>query len=75
MITAKEVMQIVNTLLFQFKVQYDKHDYGDSSIFTVTKFGTKIVYLDGQEFENKILDGWNVVYIHPDFDSRKSLQF
>jgi len=72
MIISNEVMQILNVLLFQFNVKYDKHDYGNSSIFTVDKFGTKIVYLDGQEFENKILDGWNVVYIHPDFDILKS---
>lgn len=72
MITANEVMQIMNVLLFQFNVQYDKNDYGNSTIFTVAQFGTKIVYLDGQEFENKILDGWNVVYVHPDYDVAKS---
>jgi len=72
MITAEEVMQIMNVLLFQFNVEYDRYNYGDSSIFTVAKFGTKIVYLDGQEFENKILDGWNVVYVHPDYDVVKS---
>jgi len=72
MITADEVMQIMNTLLFQFNIKYDKHDYGNSSIFTVVRFGAKIVYLDGQEFDSKILDGWNVVYIHPDFDIMKS---
>jgi hypothetical protein len=72
MITADEVMQIMNVLLFQFNVKYDRHDYGNSSIFTVPYFGTKIVYLDGQEFENKILDGWNVAYVHPDFDIIKS---
>ena len=72
MINAEEVLQIVNTLLFQFNVGYDRHDYGNSSIFTVPMFGVKIVYLDGQEFSNKILDGWNVVYVHPDFDVAKS---
>jgi hypothetical protein len=72
MITAEEIVQIMNVLLFQFNVRYDRHNYGDSSIFTVPTFGIKIVYLDGQEFENKILDGWNVVYIHPDFDITKS---
>jgi hypothetical protein len=72
MITAQEVMQIMNTLLFQFNIRYDRNDYGNSAIFTVTKFGAKIVYLDGQEFDGKILDGWNVVYVHPDFDVIKS---
>lgn len=72
MISADEVLQIVNTLLFQFNVQYDRHDYGNSSIFTVPKFGVKIIYLDGQEFDKKILDGWNIVYVHPDFDVIKS---
>ena len=72
MITADEVLQIMNTLLFQFNIEYDRHDYGDSSIFTVTKFGVKVVYLDGQEFDKKILNGWNVVYVHPDFDIKKS---
>lgn len=72
MITADEVLQIVNILLFQYNVQYDRHDYGKSSIFTVPKFGVKVVYLDGQDFDKKILNGWNVVYVHPDFDTRKS---
>ena len=72
MINAEEVLQIMNTLLFQFNIGYDRHDYGGSSIFTVPVFGAKIVYLDGQEFDNKILNGWNIVYIHPDFDIRKS---
>ena len=72
MITSDEVLQIAHTLLFQFNVRFDRHDYGDSSIFTVTKFGVKIVYLDGQEFDKKILDGWYVVYIHPDFDVKQS---
>jgi hypothetical protein len=72
MITADEVMQIINVLLFQFNIRYDRNDYGNSSIFTVTRFGVKIVYLDGQEFDKKILNGWNVVYIHPDFDIIKS---
>lgn len=55
MITADEVMQIMNVLLFQFNIEYDKHDYGDSSIFTVAKFGTKIVYLDGQEDRKSVV--------------------
>lgn len=67
-----EILQIINVLLFQFNISYDKHDYGDSSIFTVTQFGLKIVYLDGQLFDNKILDGWHVVYIHPDYDVIKT---
>lgn len=68
----EEVVQIMNVLLFQFNIKYDKHDYGRSSIFTISQFGTKIVYLDGQDFDTKILKGWNVVYIHPDFDINKS---
>jgi len=72
MVNAEEVTQIVNTLLFQFNINYDKHVYGKSSIFTVPKFGVKIVYLDGQEFDKKILSGWSIVYIHPDFNIIKS---
>lgn len=72
MITADEVSQIVNILLFQYSIQYDRHAYEKSSIFTVPKFGVKVVYLDGQEFDKKILNGWNVVYVHPDFDITKS---
>jgi len=72
MINAEEVLQIVNTLLFQFNVGYDIHNYANSSIFTVPMFGVKIIYLDGQEFDKKILDGWYLVYIHPDFDVKKS---
>ena len=69
---AEEIIQILQVLLFQFNVGYDRYNYGNSSIFTVEMFGVKIVYLDGQNFEDKILDGWNVVYIHPDFDVTKS---
>ena len=72
MIDAEEVLQIMNTLLFQYNVNYDRRDYGNSSIFTVGMFGVKVVYLDGQEFDKKILNGWNVVYIHPDFNTKKS---
>lgn len=72
MITADEVLQIMNTLLFQFSIEYDRHDYANSSIFTVPVFGVRVVYLDGQEFDKKILNGWNVVYVHPDFDIKKS---
>lgn len=72
MITKNEIEQILGVLLFQFNIRYDKHDYAKSSIFTIDRFGTKIVYLDGQEFDNKILVGWNVVHIYPDFDIIKS---
>ena len=72
MINSEEVLRIVNALLFQFKVGYDIHNYSNSSIFTVPMFGVQVVYLDGQEFDKKILDGWNVIYIHPDFDIKKS---
>jgi hypothetical protein len=72
MINSEEVLRIVNTLLFQFNVGYDIHNYADSSIFTVPMFGVKVIYLDGQEFDKKILDGWYLVYIHPDFDVKKS---
>ena len=68
MINTDEVLQILGVLLFQFNINYERHDYGGSSIFTIAMFGVKVVYLDGQEFDKKILDGWNVVYIHPDFD-------
>lgn len=72
MITSEEVEEIIYVLLVQFNIKYEKHDYGNSSIFTVPDFGTKIVYLDGQEFDKKILKGWHVVYIHPDYDVLKS---
>jgi hypothetical protein len=72
MINSEEVLRIVNTLLFQFNVGYDIHNYESSSIFTVPMFGVKVIYLDGQEFDKKILDGWYLVYIHPDFDVKKS---
>lgn len=72
MITSEEVLQIVNMLLFQFNVKYERRDHGDSSIFTVPHFGVKVVYLDGQEFDNKILDGWYVVYVHPDYEVTKA---
>jgi hypothetical protein len=68
MITIEDLDQMLFVLLKQFHVDYNTKLVGESAIYTVPKFGTKLVYLNGQEFTKKELDGWNVGYVHPDFD-------
>lgn len=63
----EETKQILYVLLDQFNIDYKQQLYGNSAIFDVVKFGTKIVYLDGQTFDRKILDGWHVGWVHPDY--------
>jgi hypothetical protein len=68
MVSTDDLDQILFTLLRQFRVEFDRHAVGESVIYTVPTFGTKVIYLNGQEFSKKELDGWNVGYVHPDFD-------
>ena len=67
-----EVQQMLFVLLEQFKVKFSRQDIGDSSIYEIPMFGVKIVYMDGQQYNKKILDGWYVAYIHPDFNEKES---
>lgn len=69
-----DVRVIVNNLLFNYNVKYDVREVGDSSIFTIEKFGTKVVFMDGQEFSDKELEGWNVGYVHPDYEIKKAVE-
>ncbi|MHA2218640.1 MAG: hypothetical protein ACXACY_22175 [Candidatus Hodarchaeales archaeon] len=70
--TPGDVQQILFAVLTQYKVEFDETEAGDSVIYEVPKFGVKIIYLDGQTFDKKILDGWHVVYVHPDYTAKKS---
>ncbi len=70
--TPIEVEQILQVLLTQYKVLYDSQQMGKSFLYAVELFGVKVVYLDGQTFDDKILKDWNIVYIHPDYDINKS---
>lgn len=70
--TADDVQQILFAVLGQYNVLFDTQKIGDSTIYEVSKFGVKVIYLDGQMFDKKILNGWHDVWIHPDYDVKKS---
>ena len=67
-----DVSIIVGTLLSQYKIPFTFQKIGNSAVFEVKTFGTKIIYLDGQAFDKKVTDGWNIGWIHPDYDINKS---
>jgi hypothetical protein len=67
-----DVNIIVGTLLGQYKVPFTVQKIGSSAVFEVKMFGTKIIYLDGQTFDKKTTDGWNIGWIHPDYDVNKT---
>lgn len=70
--TSDEVNRMLFVLLSQYNIKYSMQQIAKSFIFEVERFGVKIVYLDGKEFEDKILDGWHIAWIHPDFDTEKA---
>ena len=72
MVTADDVQQIMVNLLSHYNVEFNIVNAGDSRIFEVSKFGVKIVYLDGHLFDDKTLKDWHVSYVHPDYDIAKS---
>ena len=72
MITADDVQQMLFNMLSLYNIEFEVLNAGDSRIFEVDKFGVKIVYLDGQLFDNKVLKGWHVVYVHPDYNIPKA---
>lgn len=67
-----DVYQMLFVLLTQYEVGYTEQKIGESYIFTVERFGVKIVYLNGKVFDDKELDEWHVAYIFPDFDLQES---
>jgi len=68
MATSDDVNQMLFNMLSLYNIKFDVVNAGDSKIFEVPKFGVKIVYLDGQLFDKKVLKGWRVAYVHPDYD-------
>ena len=68
MATPADVQQVLFNMLSLYNVPFDEVNAGESKIFEVPKFGVKIVYLDGQLFDKKVLKGWHVAYVHPDYD-------
>ena len=72
MATSDDVTQVLYNLLSIYNIKFEVIKAGDSMIFEVPKFGVKVVYLDGQLFDNKVLKGWHVAYVHPDYDVRKT---
>ena len=68
----EEVVQMLFVLVSQFNISYKQQNIGKSAIFEIQKFGVKIVYLDGQEFDKRVLDGWYVAWIHPDYDLKEA---
>lgn len=67
-----DVDKMLQVLLTQFNVTFERQDIGESSIYEISEFGTKVVYMDGQMVDRKILNGWNVAYVHPDFNENSS---
>jgi len=72
MATADDVHQILFNLLSLYNIEFEVVNAGDSKIFEVSKFGVKIVYLDGQLFDKKVLKNWHVAYVHPDYSVLRS---
>ena len=72
MIDKNDADQILFVVLGQYNVNYDRQEIGNSVVYTVDRFGARIVYLDGQEFDKSMLKGWHVGWIHPDYDMEKS---
>ena len=68
MATSDDVQQMLFNLLSLYNIKFDMVNAGDSKIFEVPRFGVKVVYLDGQLFDKKVLKGWHVAYVHPDYD-------
>jgi len=66
------VQQILFNLLSIYNVKFNVVKAGDSMIFEVDHFGVKVIYLDGQTFDKKILHGWHVAYVHPDYTILKA---
>ena len=67
-----DVYQMLFALLTQYEIGYEEKKIGESYIFTVEKFGVKIVYLNGKIFDDKEIDDWHVAYIFPDFNLQES---
>lgn len=67
-----DVRMIVETLVSQYKVPFALQKIGSSAVFEIKMFGTKIIYLDGEFFDRKSTEGWNVGWIHPDYDPAKA---
>lgn len=67
-----DVYQMLFVLLTQYEIGYEEKKIGESYIFTVEKFGVKIIYLDGKVFDDKEIEDWHVAYVFPDFDIQES---
>jgi len=67
MATADDVHQMLFNMLSLYNIEFSMVNAGDSRIFEVPKFGVKIIYLDGQLFDKKVLKDWHIAYVHPDY--------
>ncbi len=72
MIEANDVQQMLFNMLSIYNIPFERLDVGDSAIFEVELFGVKIIYLDGQLFDKKSLNGWHVAYVHLDYTIAKA---
>lgn len=72
MIATDELDNIVFVLLNQFNIQTKKQVIETNVVYEVPQFGTKIIFMDGQHFDKKFVEGWHVAYIFPDFDSAEA---
>jgi len=72
MLEADDVQYILVSLLEQYGVDFEREDIEESAIFKISKFGVKVVYLNGQPFKKTILTGWLVAWVHPDYSIDKA---
>lgn len=67
-----DVYQMLFALLTQYEIGYEEKKIGESYIFTVERFGVKVIYLNGKVFSDKEVEDWHVAYVFPDFDLKES---
>jgi hypothetical protein len=72
LIEIDDVRQILESLVAQYKVPFVQSRIGNSCVFEVVKFGTRVIYLDGQLFDRKTTEGWHIAWVHPDYSIDKS---
>jgi hypothetical protein len=66
-----ELNQILFALLSNFNVPFDMKEFDGHVLYTVEKFGVRIVFVEG-DVNKKKLRNWIPVYVYPDFSSTET---
>ena len=66
MIDTDQINQILFALLSNYKVQFDVKAFDEHVLYTIEKFGVRIIFVEG-EYDKKMLRNWIPVYVFPDF--------